>query len=119
MYNSYNCHSYKKKLGKVAMGIIILDWCPCLCKKMDGAYKKLVYQMRRVLFGLLGLSPQNCNLGLKTAICIAILKGFKKKYHFENKTSTSQDNKLNFVFYLIKKYEMVYKLTQKKKCVLG
>ena len=58
--------------------------------------------MRRVLFGLLGLSPQNCNLGLKTAICVAILKGFKK-YHFENKTSTSQDNKLNFVFYFVQK----------------
>ena len=83
------------------MGIIILDWCPCLCKKMDGAYKKIVYQMRRVL---LGLSPQNCNLGLKTAICVSILKVFQKKYHFENKNSTSQDNKLNFGFYLIQKY---------------
>ena len=50
------------------------------------------------MFGLLGLSPQNCNLGLKTAICVAILKGFQKKYHFENKTSTSQDNKLKFGF---------------------
>ena len=80
------------------MGITILDWCPCLSKKMDGAYKKLVYQMRRVIFGLLGLSPQNCNLGLKTAICIAILNGFQKRYHFENKTSTSQDNNLNFSF---------------------
>ena len=38
-YNSYNCHSYKK-LDKVAMGVIILDWCPCLCKIMDCAYKK-------------------------------------------------------------------------------
>ena len=93
-----------KKLGKVAMGITILDWCPCLSKKMDGAYKKLVYQMRRVIFGLLGLSPQNCNLGLKTAICIELFRVFRKTDRVENKTSTSQDYKLNFGFYLIKKY---------------
>ena len=104
MYHSYNCHSYKKKLGKVAMGIIILDWCPCLCKKMAGAYKKLVYQMRRVPSGLLGLSLQNSILGLKKFFCIEFFRVFQKTYHVENKTSISQDDKLNFVFYLIKKY---------------
>ena len=86
------------------MGIIILDWCPCLCKKMDGAYKKLVYQMRRVLFGLLGLSSQNSILGLKKYYGIEYFRVFRKTYRVENKTSISQDNKLNFVFYLIKKY---------------
>ena len=40
----------------------------------------------------------------KKAICVSILKGFQKKYHFENKTSTSQDNKLTFWFLVDKKY---------------
>ena len=87
-----------KKIGQSCNGDHNIGLVSLSVQKMDGAYKKLVYQMRRVIFGLLGLSPQNCNLGLKTAICIAILKGFQKKYHFENKTSTSQDNNLNFSF---------------------
>ena len=87
-----------KKIGQSCNGDHNIGLVSLSVQKMDGAYKKLVYQMRRVIFGLLGLSPQNCNLGLKTAICVAILKGFQKRYHFENKTSTSQDNNLNFSF---------------------
>ena len=71
---------------------------------MGGAYKKLVYQMRRVLVGLLGLSPQNSILGLKKYFCIEFFRVFRETNRVENKTSISQDNKLNFVFYLIKKY---------------
>ena len=78
LYNSYNCHSYKK-IGQSCNGDHNIGLVSLSVQKMDGAYKKLVYQMRRVIFGLLGLSPQNCNLGLKTAICIAILKGFQKR----------------------------------------
>ena len=49
---SYKLRSYKKnciilitvilikKTGQSCHGVIILDWCPCLCKIMDCAYKK-------------------------------------------------------------------------------
>ena len=69
-------------MGKVAMGITILDWCPCLSKKMDGAYKKLVYQMRGVLFGLLGLSPQNCNFRPENSNLHRNFKRVSKKVSF-------------------------------------
>ena len=95
MYNSYNCHSYKKNWAKLPWGSLYWTGVLVCAKKWMVLIKN---QMRRVLFGLLGLSPQNCNLGLKTAICVAILKGFQKRYQFENKTSTSQDNNLNFSF---------------------
>ena len=93
-----------KKIGQSCNGDHNIGLVSLSVQKMDGAYKKISVSDEKSAIWLvrpkspkLQSRPKNSNLRRN-------FKRVSKKYHFENKTSTSQDNKLNFGFYLIKKY---------------
>ena len=73
-------------------------------QKKGGAYKKIsVSDEKSAVWLIRPKSPKQYSRP-KNYFCIEYFRVFRKTYRVENKTSISQDNKLNFVFYLIKKY---------------